>query len=263
MKCRTIIFFIILVLLCGCSHFDRKSTGIHSTASLPKDVQSALYVVSSLKQTNASLKSYKGIGRIKIGNAFRVMQSTRTVFAGYHAQKLRFEILGLSGQPITSVAHDGTWFYMAEFTANRFYRKQFPNADLDRLINIPIKIDTINSLLSGQIPMIDHASARLEIEPSGNGYILHLQKGWWFRQHEKIYLSTDMKTAWKYEMFEGKDELLYRLKIASFKNFQGYQIPQQIEFTGKDGTKMWLEIDRYWANADVDMSLFVLKPPPK
>jgi hypothetical protein len=262
MKHHTTVLLIILALLCGCSHFDRKRSGVPSADSHPEGIPSALHIVSSLKKTNAGLKSYKGIGRIKFGNGDRKNQRMRTVFAGYNAEKLRFEILGLSGQPITSIAHDGTWFYLAEFAASRFYRKRLPDADLEQLINIPIKINTINSLLSGQVPMIDHASASLEFEPSGNGFVLLLKKGWWFRQQEKIYLYHDLKTAWKYEMFEGEDDLVYRLKITDFKNYQGYQIPQMIEFVGREGATLWLEIERYWVNADVDMSLFVLKPPP-
>ena len=262
MKHRVLRFFIIGLLLVGCSHVDRKTAQIPSTDSQPGNLQSASQIVSFLKHQNATLKSYKGIGRIKLVNGSQAMQRTRTAFAGYQMDKLRFEILGLTGQPITSIAHDGTWFYMMEYAQRRFYRKRISNADLDHLVNIPITIDTINSLLSGRVPMIDHASARLTNEPSGNGHVLILKKGWWFRKQEKIYLAADMKTAWQYEMFRGTDELVYRLKIANFKSYQGYQIPQQIECEGRDGAKLVLEIDRYWANADVDMSVFVLKPPP-
>ena len=189
------------------------------------------------------------------------MQSARAVFAGYHTEKLRFEILGLSGQPITSFAYDSTWLYLTQYAENRFYRKRIPNADLNRLLNIPIKINTINLLLSGQVPIIDHASAQLERETSGNTYVLLLQGRWWQRQQEKIYFSADMKTVWKYEMFEGSKEPIYRLEIKDYKNYQGYQIPQKVEILGRNGAKLLLEVDRYWANADVEGSLFVLKPP--
>jgi hypothetical protein len=258
-----LIFFIIIfiVLLCGCGHFNRNITETEPLASRFEDPQLTSHVVTSLKRTNTGLKSFKGIGRIKFGGGPQVMQSARTVFAGYHTEKLRFEILGLSGQPITSFAYDSSWFYLTQYAENSFYRKRIPNADLDRLLNIPIKIYTINLLLSGQVPMIDHVSAQLERESSGNTYILLLQGRWWQRQQEKIYLSADMKTAWKYEMFKGSEEPIYRMEIKDFKNYQGYQIPQKVEVLGRDGATIFLEVDRYWANADVEEALFILKPP--
>jgi hypothetical protein len=261
MKHRAIFFLIFILLLCGCSRFNRKITEPYQIASRIEDPQLTSHVVASLKHINANLKSFKGIGRVKFGEGPHALQSARAVFAGYHTEKLRFEILGLSGQPVTSIAYDGTWLYVAQHSENRFYRKRFPNADLDQLLNIPIKINTINLLLSGQVPVIDHVSAQLERGASDNAYILLLKSGWWRQQQEKIYLAADMETVWKYEMFEGTDKPAYGLEIKKFKNYQGYQIPQKIEFLGKDGAQLLLEVERYWANADVETSLFVLKPP--
>jgi hypothetical protein len=264
MKHRAIFFFIFIFLLCGCSRFNRKFAEPLQPEPFIEDPQLTSHVLASLKHTNMNLKSFKGIGRITSGGGPQALQRARAVFAGYQAEKLRFEVLGLSGQPITSIAYDGTWFYLAQHSENRFYRKRFPNADLNQLLNIPIKINTINLLLSGQVPMIDHVSAQLEREPSGNAYVLLLKRGWWrWRQQEKIYLTADMKTVWKYEMFEASDKPVYCVEIKDIENYQGYQVPKTIEILGENGTKFMLEVVRYWANADVEMSLFVLKPPNK
>jgi hypothetical protein len=262
MKHRALFFLVFFLLLCSCSRFDRKTGEVLEPAARMKDPQLTSHVLGSLKNSNTSLKSFKGIGRVNFQAGPQALQRARTVFAGYQGEKLRFEVLGLSGQPITSIAYDGTWFYATQHAENRFYKKRIPNADLNQLLNIPIRIHTINLLLSGQVPLIEHASARLERETSENAYVLLLKSGWWWwRRQQKIYLTEDLKTAWKYEMFKGANEPVYCLEIKAFQNFQGYRVPQKIEFTGTNGRQLVLEVIRYWANAEVETSMFTLKPP--
>ena len=162
---------------------------------------------------------------------------------------------------MTSIAYDGAWFYLARYAEGRFYKKKSAGGDLHQLTTLPIRTQDVIALLSGKVPMIDPASAELRHSPPGDGFLLLLRSGWLRRRYENIYLAADMKTVWKYEVYHGKNHLIYEAEMTHFKTFEGYRIPQQIEFRDQEGNRLLLEIERYWPNVDVEPSLFILKKP--
>lgn len=257
---RFLLLLIGVLLWSGCSRVNREIVESHPSLGV-EDPQAVSSLLATLEQTNHGLTSFKGIARMKFGHAAGPLQSARAVFAGASNRKLRFDILSLSGQPATSVAYDGTWFYMAQHSENRFVRRRSPSADLERLLNIPIEINAVNLLLSGHVPIVDHTSAHLEKDLSHGGYTLVLKDGWRHRIRQRIYLKADMQTVWKFEMFDSADAPAYGVEIHNYRKFQGYRIPQQVEVTGGDGSTLVLEVARYWPNAAVEPSLFVLRSP--
>ncbi len=217
-------------------------------------------LVLTLEQTNSGLISFKGIGKIKIWNSDN-LQSTRLVWAGYKSEKLRLEILGLGGRPFSSVVYDGNRLYLSLHTERRFYQKQTRKADLSRLVSIPITVQDLLFILAGRVPLLKNAALTLEKESHGNQYILFLKKGWFRKRTGKIYLREDMKTVWKYELFQGKNTLLYRVEFLSRKRYGDYQLPEALLFSNDLQTKIRIDVDNIWPDATLPSSVFVLKPP--
>ena len=173
----------LIVLIWGCA--GHKHTKFQP--SLPSSVPTAdpESVVANLEQINRELISFKGIGKIKIWKQDS-LQSTRIAWAGFRSEKLRLEILGIAGRPLSSVAFDGSRFYLSLHAENRFYQKQTRDADLRRLISIPITIQDTLSILSGRVPLWENASVSLIEQPHKDAYVLVMKKKWFGTKTAKI-----------------------------------------------------------------------------
>lgn len=261
MKMRSIICFLcLLLLLYGCSSlrtsypaFEQPAQKTIEDPSLPE------HILTVLKQRNQEIKSFKGIGRIKISD-LQSRRSARFAFAGQD-RKLRLEILDIAGQPLISLAYDGEWLYLAQHAENRFYQKKSLAGNLQQFITIPLTIRELIALLSGRVPLIEYASAALERDPGGQGYRLILSGSWLQRGREHIALAPDMKTVQRYERFDGRGKLIYAADIKSEKQADGHWIPQRLSFADTNQHQLLMDIETYRPNADVDASIFVLKKP--
>ena len=251
----------ILFLVFGCAGLKDPGT-IKPIQPAPKSATTIDpgSVVANLQQTNSGLTSFQGIGKIKIWNPDG-LQSTRVAWAGYKTEKLRLEILGIGGRPFSSVVYDGSRFYLSLHSERRFYQKRTRKADLSRLVSMPITIHDILSILAGRVPLLKNATPTFEKGPSGNPHVLLLKKGWFRKRTGKIYLREDMKTVWKYELFQGKNTLLYRVEFLNRRNYGDYQLPDTLLFSNDLQTRFRIDVDNIWPDAKLPPSVFVLKPP--
>ena len=217
-------------------------------------------IMAVLEQINSGLTSFKGIGRIKIWKP-EGLQSTRIAWAGDETQKMRIEILGIGGRPFSSVVYDGSRLSVFLHSEGRFYQKQTRQADLKGLISLPLSVDDAHTILAGRVPLLENATLTLEKEASGNQHVLILSKGWFRKKTGKIYLREDMKTVWKYELFQGEDTLLYRVEFLSRKQYGDYQIPDVLVFSNDLQTRLRIDVDSVWLDVNLSPSVFILKPP--
>ena len=261
MKQLLITCCVLLFLLFGCAGL-RDSGSIIPPRQEPKPDRGfdPAIVAATLQKTNSGLISFKGIGRIKIWKS-DFLQSTRVVWAGYQTEKLRLEILGVGGKPFSSVVYDGTRLYLSLHSERRFYQKKTRRADLSRLMSMPITVQDVLSILAGRVPLLKNAELTLQKDPSGKQTILLLTKSGFRTQTGKIYLREDMKTVWKYELFQGKDRLLYRVEFLSHRRYGDYQLPDVLLFSDDLQTKIRIDVDTIWPDAILPPSVFVLKPP--
>jgi len=218
------------------------------------------HLLNTLGGVNADLTSFKGLGKITIKRA-NGLQITRVAWAGYLEEKLRIEILGPGGRPISSVAYDGSRFYLSLHSENRFYQRQSRHADLGRLLSIPISVKDALSILSGKAPLLGRAEATIERNASENAVVLTLEKGWLKKRTGKIYLRNDLKTIWKYELYEAKEKLVYRVEFLKYRRIENYLLPVSLLFSDGLHTTIQIEADRIWPDPDLPSSIFSLKPP--
>ena len=217
-------------------------------------------VMADLKRINAGLTSFKGLGRIKIWKADG-LQSTRMVWAGHLSEQLRLEILDAGGRPFSSVVYDGSRFYLSLHSESRFYQKKTRHADLSRLVSLPISVRDALVILAGRVPLLKDAVARIEKDTPANQHVLILTKGWPKKQTAKIYLHEDMKTAWKYELYQGRDTLLYRVDFLGFRRYGDYLLPAALMFSNGEQTRIRIDVDNIWPDATLPPSVFILRPP--
>ena len=217
-------------------------------------------VMADLRQVNAGMTSFKGLGRIKIWKPDG-LQSTRIVWAGYHTDQLRLEILDAGGRPFSSVVYDGRRFYLSLHSERRFFQKETRHADLSRLVSLPVSVRDLLAILAGRVPLLEDAQPKIEKVPPGNQYVLLLTNGWLKKQTAKIYLREDMKTVWKYELYQGKNRLLYRVEFLGFKEYGDYRLPNTLLFSNGSQTRIRIDVDKIWPDAKLPASVFILQPP--
>ena len=141
-------FFIILTFLAaGCSTFKPQLKEPFDTAGSPE----AKALFQLLASRNAALRSFKGTGRMQMKDE-RGIQHARLMWAGYHNEKLRLEIMGNAGQPVFSFAGDGKRIYLISHTENRYYSQRNTHPDLKKLISLNIRVSECLDLLAGRVP---------------------------------------------------------------------------------------------------------------
>ena len=217
-------------------------------------------LVQKLEQVNHDLISIKGIGKIKIWKRNR-LQSTRIAWAGFRLQKLRIEILGMTGRPLSSFAFDGSQIYLSLYAENRFLQKHSRRANLDQLISIPITIPDTLAILSGRVPLWENVSSHLEMQPHQDTYVLTVKKKWFGKQTAKIFLRNDLITVYRYELYGPRNKLRYRVNYLERKQYGTFQLPTLFEISDDQQTRIQITAERIWPDAEISHETFALKPP--
>ncbi|MBU4343884.1 MAG: DUF4292 domain-containing protein [Proteobacteria bacterium] len=250
---HTIILFAAAFLLSACTGIS----GIKSSVS--EDLHEAANLLLSLKNKNNELKTFKGTGKVTFWEKGKKGLISNIAWVGSEPDKIRFAMRSLSGQPVASLACDGTWLYFLSHNDQRFYKKPSKNSTLKKFISIPIRSSDIVSILAGRIPVAEHDSAMIKKNRSKDGYLLVLKKDWQ-NVVEKIYLDETRTTVRKIEMFDLNGLLLYRAEFIGMQNINSYPVPSRLFFSGANGDGFQLNINGYRADVSISPSVFVLTP---
>ena len=62
-------------------------------------------------------------------------------------------------------------------------------------------------------------------------------------------------------MFNATGTLAYRVEFDRMRAVNGYRIPSRLLVSNNDGSDFQIDVDRYWVDAIVSPSVFVLTPP--
>ncbi len=251
-----LIIFIFTVVFSACSTIN---DSIRSQ-DIYKDSE-AYNILEILRNTNATLNNFKGIGTTKSFQPGGSSQIFRIAWLGAsHQRKIRMEILGVSGQPAASMASDGSYFYFLSRNTRRFYKKRLSkNTTLKQIISIPVKPSDILDLLAGRIPVYEHYIATIEHAASGEYVVLILKN----RRHEvveRIYVDKSKTAAYKVEKFDRSGSLMYRAAFSRMQDINGYQVPLELEISTDQGVFFSLTVDRFWTEASASPEMFVLTP---
>jgi hypothetical protein len=247
--------------LSACTGITARLTGKSPEEFDEANMAEARRLIAVIDSQNSTLQYFKGIGKIKVWDSKRVQIDERLAWVGSRPRKISIAVL-VSGFPAVKMASDGQWFYYLEMRVEKpFFKKvKASNANLERLIAIPIYTQDIVALLAGRVPLPEHHSAYIQPDPETAGTILILKRRWWGIV-EKIYFDGDQSRVRQIEVFNRSGSLVYRIYFNNIKEIKGYRIPFQFRISSKDGVDCELNIDRYWTNVSVPSSVFVLAPP--
>ncbi|MDM8516000.1 hypothetical protein QUF76_07360 [Desulfobacterales bacterium HSG16] len=269
---RFIPFLFILAIvffIASCSLFQPKSP------ENPFDSFETERLISKLLNKNDNLKSFKGLGKIKIFSP-KGRLTARIAWLVHEPDKMRIEILSIPGQPMATIACDGKRFYYRDEKTLKKIRTKDP--DLKKLVSIPVKTSEIISFLSGKTHIESFYSASMtdrsireesgkskadkknaDIQEPFETKIRTLElKNMWGKVIERIFIDKDDETIREIEIIKKGKKFLYRVQFFNFKNIDGFSVPHLFIISDDKGSEFHLKIRRFWANCNVNPKGFVL-----
>jgi hypothetical protein len=220
----------------------------------------AVDILNRLKMLNTGLKTYKGIGKLKLWNKEKIF-AARTAWIAALPEKIRIQIMGLPGQSVAMLASNGKYIYF-QTGEDQLHKIRTDKASLERVIYIPIKATDIIKLLAGQVPLTDYSSIRIEPSENADGYVLTMKRMFW-EDYEKVFVDRTKEKIQHIDMYDSTGELIYRAVFENMQYVDGYHVPSQIAVHNDKGIGFRIRIDRYWAGVDVSPSAFEFKNSEK
>ena len=247
------VFLFLFFFMSACANHVRRDIGFES----PDGASNAASLLATINQRNKSLRSVKGIGKIKLWGE-KGSQVTRLAWLGSSDGRLRVEVLGLSGQPVVKFIYDGKRFFFLSHIDQQFYQKTCLDPDLNPLTGIDIKVSEIVLFLSGGIPIHDHDTVLLQHLGAGEGYVLIFKKKWLWVV-EKIYLDESLSVVNKVEAYNWRG-MLYRAVLAQTRNINNHAIPFNIVISTDSKEGFSIAADRCWTDITVLPEMFSIDP---
>lgn len=235
----------LLILLTGCAQLFKP----------PTDDAYARMVIERLLVQNEGLTQFKGMAKIQMKDEGRV-RSGRIAFAAVQPNRMRVELLNTMGVPLTSLAGDGKHISILSHTDKKHYRIRQSRTALEPLIHLPIGIEDLQSLLAGRIRLPPHAFARF-VETDGPQEVVVL-KNRWHGMVSKLQVDAQTHKIKNMQVFDGEGRLHYQIQWHQWKERGEFILPTKVTIESISQQSLEFVVDRFWPNAEVAPSTFVL-----
>lgn len=233
------------------------ATGCGHLFKPPVDEPEARRMVDRFQQANGELAQFKGLANIQMISDMQ-SQSGRIAFAAVRPDKMRVELLNMMGTPLTSLSGDGETITILSHGDQRYYRlRQTPTA-LESLIQIPIGIEDLQTLLAGRLPIPDHASVYSKSTDEDGQYKWILFKNRWHGIVARLAVDRKTERIVTLEVIDDEGELQYQIRWLQWQVVGAYHIPSKLIIESASQQKLNMNMDRFWPNAVVAPSTFVL-----
>lgn len=246
------LFFGLFLSLAGCTAFRPPPADI---PGLPPAMDLAGRIFDAPRPA-----TFRGIGRVRIDTP-EGSRSARIAFFGEYPDRLRIELLSPSGAPLFRLASDALYLYMLSVPDSAYYRTRLGDADLKRLVQVPVKPAEIVALLAGQPYPFDYRYLRLE-KADGGAAVISLV-GALRVDREKILLEPDLATVRSVQAFGPFGEYRYTARFEEMQAAGPYTVPKRLSFTGEGGRSLVLFVDRYEADVTPPDGVFAIPPPAR
>jgi len=224
----------------------------------PVQEKTALALFQVLQQKNNHLMTVKGLGHLVLTDD--ATQRLRAAWIGQRPNRLRMELLDVTGLPVISFSNDGDWHYLLDHVRPRFYRKRASRLELKRLISIAVNPGEILDLICGRIPLGNETRSELRMETVGNGHVLIITNQD-TKHFDRIHFQDDKLTVSKFERFDKNARLKYQSIFEKMQIVEDYTVPRQMRISNSAGGQLEIKIDRYWVNPNIEPQAFIIKPP--
>jgi hypothetical protein len=245
---RPAILMYCVFLLSGCAHFMPP----------PRDELPARQALERIIDNNVGLTHFKALGQIRMASADGY-RSGRIAVAAVMPCKLRADWLNMMGQPLTSLAGDGETIRIWSPTDAKVHSlRQSPGA-LAKLIRIPLGIEDFQNIIIGR-PAVPSYTA-VQFKESRDDVDLLSLKNRWRKEVAIIRIERSTGRLNAMQVFDGHGHLKYETRWLHWRRWGKYLLPGKITLESDARDRLSLTVDRFWPDADIAPSIFVLKPP--
>ena len=245
---RPAILMICVFVFSGCAHL----------LPPPRDEAPARHILERLVGNNIGLTHFKALGQIRMQSADG-NRSGRVALAAAMPLKLRADWLSMMGQPLTSLAGDGkTIRIWSPADAKVHSLRQSPKA-LAKLIRIPLGIEDFQNIIIGRPALPSYRAVQFK-ESRDNVDILSL-KNRWREEVSIIQIERSTGRILAMKVFDGHGHMRYETRWLGWHRQGKYLLPGKITLESDARDRLSLTVERFWPDADVSPSIFVLKPP--
>ena len=231
------------------------STGCVQMFKPPADDAYARLVIGRLLEQNNELIQFKGLANVQMKDAGR-LRSGRIAFAAVRPDRMRVELLNTMGVPLTSLTGDGDHISILSHTDKKHYRIRQSRTALEPVVHLPIGIEDLQSLLSGGVPLPSHAFARF-MESDGPDEVVVL-KNRWHGVVSKLRVDSETHQIRNMQVFDGEGQLQYQIHWHQWKKNGDFTLPSKVTIESLSHQSLELVVVRFWPNAEVAPSTFVL-----
>lgn len=242
-----LVFLAAALLMSGCAHWR----SVDNPAEM-----AARRTLTRLQTVNAGLSDCKGLGQVTLRTGSK-SQHARLAWAAKIPDQLRLELLAVSGHPLAALASDGSHLYLRDSTSDRFHKSNSPQANLEQLVQVPLRVPDLIAYLMGRTPAVAAERMVQMDNPHEPGYILELSR-WWGAISQRIFLNPDRKTITRVVNFAAEGKVAYLVDLADHRSEGEFLFAHRLSAFTPEGNRIDIRLERFWPNAGIDGGAFHL-----
>ncbi len=212
----------------------------------------AFALSSKVRSFNQNIIASKGTGWARIETKTEI-NKFRIAWACIFPNKIRITFL-VSGNPLETIIATGkTITFFSHTGEHSKYTYNSENPDMDKYVNVPVKMSEMIALLLGRFPVKDFDDAWFSPLDSSLSTVILKEK--WISLTQYLHFKEDEKL----DTIQSKDntgKLLYEMTIIKYKDYKFGTIPVKIQIKDKNNQKLTLEITNFIPNPKIEDSVF-------
>jgi outer membrane lipoprotein-sorting protein len=252
--------FLLTLLTCfslftGCASIDFKNKHDINTYNLARQISNS----------NKEIKTAKGLGWLEIKkskNKTSLEQIYKIAWIAEPPHKIRITLIS-NGFPVETIVSNGENITLFSHTGEHNLKTySIRNPSLEDILSIPVRIEDIICLLSGQVPIKDFKYAFFDnqnnqFDNDNNSLRTIVLKNKSDNGIQKIYIDSDNRIK-KYLMTNWKADPLYKISFFDFIMIDSVTIPSMLIIQDSLNREVSFTISKFYKNLPVKKSVFNL-----
>lgn len=220
----------------------------------PAVEKKAAAAAARVRSANREIATSKGTGWLTLNTGARSEQF-KIAWAAAAPNRLRLTLMAY-GQPVETIAASGERVTFISHTGrHKPHTTASADPDLERYIDIPVKLSELIAILLGQTPV--RPFDRAWLAPDSPDTVVTTQGFSDVLQHLSLDPEGRVRRYW---LTRNGGNLVYSMAYTAFKTSNGISTPSGLTLSDGNGRTLRLELTRLIPNADVKESVFRLTP---
>lgn len=225
----------------------------------PSYIPSSYDLISTLHKRSELIRSLKGRGKITYIHSGQ-KRCAKVVVIGLMPTHLKFDIIGFWGEPVLSFVTDGVDIFMLSYHKNQLYMGNINSKAISPLWPLSLSVQTVLSVISGGIPIIDHDEESIKYLPEENLYLIQLLSKD-HKREQRIWLDIPYSNCVKSEVTDDNGSV-FRIEFSKFERIGDIFSPHLVKtHISQEETEFNIKFEDLILNGHVTEKDFHLEVP--